>query len=298
MIVAGIDAGGTSWKLIAARGPAHTLARTTIPTTTPDETITAAADWINRLCREGCAVEAIGLASFGPIDRNPNSKTFGLIGETPKAAWRGANPLRALEAATGVPCALDTDVNSALLAETTWGAGAGLSDVAYVTVGAGVGGAATVSGNLVGAPSHAEFGHFRPARSAAEQQAFTGACPYHGACVEGLASATAIEARWGAPPHALPDDHEAWTVVADILAQLCVSIAYLVAPQRIILGGGVMQRPILAPIIRTQFARLMNGYRVRTEADHAETYIVAPGLGADAGALGGVYLALNAARRR
>jgi fructokinase len=296
MIVAGIDAGGTSWKLITASGPDDILARTTIQTTTPEETIATAADWIKAQRAQGHAISAIGLASFGPIDRDPESKTYGLIGETPKASWRGANPLRMLAEATGLPVALDTDVNGALLAEAKWGAGKGLPDVAYVTVGAGVGGAALVAGNLVGAPQHGEFGHMRPARSENDQKNFAGSCPYHSDCVEGLASATAITARWGAAPDQLSDDHEAWPLVANTLAQLCVSIAYLIAPHRIILGGGVMTRAILPPMIRSEFARLMNLYTVRAEMNAADTYLVQPGLGADAGALGGVYLAQQAAK--
>jgi len=294
VIVAGIDAGGTSWKLIAAKGPGGILARATIPTTTPEETVAAAADWIGKMRGEGCSIEALGLASFGPVDRNRKSQTYGLIGATPKPGWRGANPLRMLKQATGLPCTLDTDVNAALLAEAAWGAGKGLSDVVYITVGAGVGGAALVAGNLVGAPGHAEFGHIKPARAEYDRQTFAGSCPYHGDCIEGLASATAIAARWGADPHLLPDTHEAWPMVADSLAQLCVSITYLLAPQRIILGGGVMKRAILMDMIRTQFVERTNGYTVRAEADHADTYIVTPGLGGDAGALGAVYLALKA----
>ncbi len=293
MIVAGIDAGGTSWKLIAAKGPGGVLARATIPTTTPEETVAAAADWLGKLRGEGCSIETIGLASFGPVDRNRKSRTYGLIGKTPKPGWRGANPLRMLEEATGLPCTLDTDVNAALLAEAAWGAGKELSDVVYITVGAGVGGAAMVAGNLVGAPGHTEFGHINPARTDRDREAFAGSCPYHRDCVEGLASATAIAARWGDASHLLPDDHEAWPLVADALAQLCVSIAYLLAPQRIILGGGVMKRAILMDMIRAQFVERTNGYTVRAEADHADTYIVTPGLGGDAGALGAVYLALE-----
>lgn len=296
MIVAGIDAGGTSWKLMVAGDTGGPLARTSIPTTTPDETVSAAADWINALRSDGHDIAAIGLASFGPIDRDPGSKTYGLLGDTPKPGWRGANPRQMLVDATGLPIALDTDVNGALLAEVEWGAGASFSDVAYVTVGAGVGGAALVTGNLVGAPGHGEFGHLRPARSEVDLQRFAGACPFHGDCIEGLASATAIAARWGKQPDQLPDDHECWPLAANALAQLCVSIAYLIAPQRIILGGGVMQRDILLTSIRTEFSRLVNGYTVRAEMKHAETYLAPPLLGADAGAMGGVYLAQRAAR--
>ncbi len=296
MIVAGIDAGGVSWKLVAGTGPGEILARTSIPTTTPEDTATAAAAWINGLRNEGCAIEAFGIASFGPIDRDKKSKTYGRIGDTPKAGWRGVNPLQLLKDATGLPAALDTDVNGALLAEAAWGAGKGLASAAYITVGAGVGGAAMVKGQLVGAPAHSEFGHLRPARGDGERQAFAGSCPFHGDCVEGLASATAIQARWGMSPEQLPDDHDAWPLAADALAQLCVSIVYLIAPQRIILGGGVMQRAVLAKMIRTRFTELMNGYNTLPEAADARNYIAPPALGVDAGALGGIYLALEAAR--
>ena len=294
MIFAGIDAGGTSWKMLVGRGPREILARTVIPTTDPDTTLTAVSDWLSAQRRNGLNIAAIGLASFGPIDRDPQSSRYGEILDTPKPGWRGANPLVEIERRLGVPCALDTDVNGALLAEMAWGAAKDLRAAAYITVGTGVGGSAIIGGQLVGAPFHGEFGHYRPARVSEDIARFEGACPYHGDCVEGLISAVAVKARWNVEPHNLEEDHEAWPLIADALAQLCAAITYLLAPQRIILGGGLLSRESLIGRVRVNFQTATNQYGLRPEATNTEAYLVLPALRGDAGALGGVLLAANA----
>ncbi|MEZ5681507.1 MAG: ROK family protein [Erythrobacter sp.] len=291
MALVGIDAGGTSFKGLLVAHDGAILARHCEPTSSPEATFAGMAGWIARLGAQGHRIEAMGIASFGPIDRDPHSSEWGRIGVTTKQGWEGANPRAAMEAATGIPCALDTDVNGALLAEHRLGAGRGLRDVAYVTIGTGVGGSAIVDGRLVGAPQHGEFGHIGVRRKPEDMAAFAGACSFHGDCVEGLASAPAIRARWGCDPADLPDDHQAWDEVAGALAQLCRSIAFINAPQRIILGGGVMLRESLLARIRAGFAAVTNGYGPRAEMLDPQSYIVGAALGDDAGAMGGVVLA-------
>jgi len=294
----GVDAGGTSWKAVFTDRSGRIINRTAVPTTTPKTTISALSSWIFDQKLDGHDVEAIGLSCFGPIDRNPSSDSYGKIGTTTKPGWEGVNPRTEIERITGLPCVLDSDVNGALLAEAEWGAASGLADVAYVTVGTGVGGAAMVNGNLVGSPYHGEFGHIQIARSQHELETFAGSCPYHGDCVEGLASATAIRARWGLEPHELADDHEAWDMVSTALASMCLSITYLLAPQRIILGGGLLQRELLMVKIRKEFEKRSNGFHSRPEPNSTESYLSLPKLRDDAGALGGVFLATRANVKR
>lgn len=293
MGVVGIDAGGTSFKALLVASDGSVLARHRVPTAGPDETFAEVARWIDRLRSDGQEIGALGIASFGPVDRDPHSADWGRIGITPKAGWQGANPRAALEHLTGIPCGLDTDVNGALLAEAEaeTGAGRGLADVAYITVGTGVGGAALVGGNLVGAPQHGEFGHVRVRREAADIAAFAGNCPFHADCVEGLAASGSIRARWGCEPHEMPDDHPGWEEVASALAQLCLSIAYISAPQRIILGGGLLLNAALFARIAEKFASGLAGYAPRAEMLDVSTYLARPAFGDDAGAMGGAVIA-------
>ncbi|MCG8440706.1 MAG: ROK family protein [Caulobacterales bacterium] len=293
-LVAGIDAGGTSWKIVIARGPDAILARHVAPTRTPEETIGETAAWLEARRSEGFAFDAVGLASFGPVDRDPASPRYGEILDTPKPGWTGANARATLERRLGAPCVLDTDVNGALLAETSWGGARGCADAVYITIGTGVGGGVMVAGRLAGAPFHPELGHARLRRSPDDIAAFPGACPRHGDCVEGLVAAPAIRARWGEEPHALSDDHPAWEETSVMLARLSAALTYTIAPQRIVLGGGLMQRAGLIERVRRAFETETDGYGLRPEARTAASYLVTPGLGGDAGAFGGVVLAQTA----
>lgn len=291
MKVIGIDAGGTSHKVLLQGETGELLARHRVATREPSATAPDLAGWINHQREEHPDISSIGIASFGPIDRNPASTQWGQVGVTTKQGWEGFNLRKTLEEVTGLPCALDTDVNGALLAECDVGAGAELADVAYLTIGTGVGGAAVVNGSLIGAPWHGEFGHVRLRRDPEDIRAFSGSCAFHGDCVEGLASAKAIRTRWGVEPHELAEGHAGWREVSAALAQLCHAIACLLAPQRIILGGGLMLRESLLDRIRVDFAAEANGYASRPEILDPTTYLVSPVLGDDAGAIGGATLA-------
>jgi fructokinase len=249
------------------------------PTTQPNETIRRAIQFF----RERGPVDALGIASFGPIDPNPESPTFGYITSTPKSGWQNCNFAGAIRLALEWPVEFDTDVNAAALAENRWGAARGIDNFIYVTVGTGIGGGAVVDGRLIHGRLHPEMGHVRIPHDLARDP-FPGNCPYHGDCLEGLAAGPAVEARWGRPGSLLPDDHEAWDLEADYLALGIANWTCTLAPERIILGGGVMRRAELFPKTTTRLSRLLNSYRQPPD-------LVPPGLGTRSGVLGAIALA-------
>jgi fructokinase len=279
----GIEAGGSKFVCAAGSGP-EDAEIVEFPTTTPQQTIGRVADFFR--ARE--PVESIGIGSFGPIDPNPESPTYGYITSTPKRGWRGFDFAGAVKDALAVPVVFDTDVNAAALAESRWGAARGLRNFLYVTVGTGVGGGALIDGRLLHGRLHPEMGHILVPHDQARDP-FAGNCPYHGDCLEGLAAGPAIEARWGLPGHLLPDGHAAWDLEADYLAHAIVNWTSVLSPERIVLGGGVMQRQELFPKLHVQVAALLNGYLALPE-------MVPPMLGARAGVLGAIALATQAAR--
>jgi fructokinase len=277
-LLGGIEAGGSKFVCAVGSGPDDAEFRE-FPTTSPEETMRHVIDFL------GAAepVAAIGIGSFGPIDPNPQSPTFGYITSTPKAGWRNFDFAGTVRRALGVPIVFDTDVNAAALAESRWGAARGLRNFIYITVGTGLGGGALVDGRLLHGRLHPEMGHISVPHDPVRDP-FPGVCPYHGDCLEGLASGPAIEARWGRPPHLLPDGHGAWDLEAGYLALGIVSWACTLSPERIVLGGGVVQREELFPKIRVRVAELLNGYLETPE-------IVPPKLGTRAGVLGAIALA-------
>jgi len=278
MRLGGIEAGGTKFICAIGSGP-DDLETCEIPTTGPEETIQRAVAFF----KTRGPVGAIGIASFGPIDPNPKSKTFGYITSTPKLAWRNFDFVGAMRAALGVDIAFDTDVNAAALGEFRWGAAQGLTDFLYLTVGTGIGGGGMSNGRLIHGRVHPEMGHIRIPHDV-ERDPFAGCCPYHGDCLEGLASAPAIESRWGEAAGRLPVGHAAWDLEAHYLALGLCNCIYTLSPQRVILGGGVMRREELFPLIRVKLAALLGDYLDSPE-------IVPPQLGARAGVLGAIALA-------
>ncbi len=278
MRLGGIEAGGTKFVCAIGSGP-DDLETCEIPTTTPEATIQRTVTFF----KTAGPVKAIGIGSFGPIDPNPKSPTFGYITSTPKLAWRNVDLAGAMRRALGVEVAFDTDVNTAALGEFRWGAAQGLQDFLYLTVGTGIGGGGMSNGRLMHGRTHPEMGHIRIPHDLSRDP-FLGCCPYHGDCLEGLASAPAIESRWGQAAGNLPAGHPAWDLEAHYLALgLCNWICTL-SPQRVILGGGVMRREELFPLVRTKLAALLGNYLASPE-------IVPPQLGARAGVLGAIALA-------
>jgi fructokinase len=292
MSFGGIEAGGTKWVCAIGDGGAAVLATETFPTTTPDETISRAAQFFER----NGPVDGLGVGSFGPIDVRPGTPTWGQITTTPKPGWARTDVVGPLYAALKVPVAFDTDVSAAALAESRWGAAIGLETFCYITVGTGIGGGAFVNGRLLHGLVHPEFGHMRiPHDRAADP--FDGVCSYHGDCIEGLASGEAIHRRWGRPGAELAGDHRVWELESEYLALGLVNVICTLSPERIILGGGVTKAPNLLQLVRARLVELLAGYldvAELTKADAVERYVVSPGLGDLAGVLGAIELARSA----
>ena len=272
-----IEAGGTKFVCGVGTGP-DDIETIQFPTTTPKETTDAAIAFLR-----GQNLQAVGIASFGPVDL-----AAGRITSTPKAGWRNFAIVDAFRHALGVPVAFDTDVNGAALGEARWGAAQGVTDFLYLTVGTGIGGGAMVNGALVHGLSHPEMGHVRIPHDRV-RDAFAGNCPFHGDCLEGLASGPAMEQRWGKPASELPPDHEAWALEAHYLALGMVNWIYTLSPKLILIGGGVAGQEHLFPKIRAELTSLLNGYVVAPP-------VAPPGLGSRAGVLGALALAEIAAR--
>jgi fructokinase len=276
-----IEAGGSKFVCGVGTGP-EDLHTTEIPTTTPDSTVAAAVAWLRENSGEGLA--AIGIGSFGPVDINPDSATHGFITTTPKAAWRNYNFAGAVRGTLGVPVHFNSDVNAAILGEARWGAARNVPNCLYLTVGTGIGGGALSSGRLLEGTSHPEMGHIRVPHNLAVDP-FPGVCPFHGDCLEGLASGPAIEARWRTPAPELPADHPAWVLEARYLAHGLANFTCTFAPERILLGGGVMRQSALFAMIRGELVRLLAGYIAAPE-------LRPPELSQRAGVLGALALAL------
>jgi fructokinase len=287
MIYGGVEAGGTKWVCATGTGPDDVQALVTFPTTDPGETIGRAADFF----ASNGTLAAIGLGSFGPIDVKRSSPTWGRITTTPKPGWADTDVVAALTDALDLPLAFDTDVNAAALGEHRWGAGAGLDTFCYITVGTGIGGGVMANGTLLHGLIHPEFGHMRIPHDRTGDP-FDGVCPYHGDCFEGLASGDAIRRRWGERPEELAADERVWQLEAGYIAFGLMNVICTISPQRIVIGGGVMNEPSLLPLVRRRVTELASGYFGAAEiVDRVDDYIVAPALGDRAGVLGAFELA-------
>jgi fructokinase len=286
----GVEAGGTKIVCAVGTGPGDIRAETRFPTTTPAETIAR----ILTFFREHAAQEplaAIGIASFGPVDPNPASATFGYVTSTPKPGWANTDLAGLIARELAIPVGFDTDVNGAALGEYRWGAAQGLQTFVYLTIGTGIGGGVLAEGRLVHGLVHPEVGHMRVPHDR-QADPFPGVCPFHGDCFEGLACGPAITARWNQPSAALPPDHPAWTLEAHYLALALNNLICTLSPQRIVLGGGVMQQPQLFPLVRRAVQDLLNGYvQAPAITEQIADYIVPPWLGNLAGVLGAIALA-------
>lgn len=282
----GIEAGGTKWVCAVGTCP-DDLVVEEFATAGPDETIERALEFF----RSQAQLEAIGIGSFGPVDLDRRSQTYGYITTTPKPGWAFTDLAGRVERMLSVPVSFDTDVNAAAWGEHRWGAARGLENFVYLTIGTGIGGGGLINGRLMHGLVHPEMGHLLLPRDAAADP-FPGICPYHGDCLEGLASGPAIERRWGVPGGELADDHPAWALEAGYLACALVNIICTLSPERIILGGGVMRREHLFPAIRRQVRERLNGY-VQNPAiiERIDDYIVPPLLGHRAGVAGAMALA-------
>jgi fructokinase len=283
----GIEAGGTKFICSVGSGP-YDLVTERIPTTTPVETL----DRVISFFHAQPSISALGIGSFGPLDLDPSSPTYGYITSTPKPGWAFTDVTGTLKRSLNIPVIIDTDVNVAALGEYKWGAARGLTDFIYLTVGTGIGGGGMVNSKLMHGLVHPEMGHIRVPHDISRDP-YPGCCPFHNDCLEGLASGTAIEQRWKQRGETLPFDHPAWQLEAQYLAFAINDYICTLSPQKVILGGGLMEHTQLFPMIRKNVLQLLNGYiRTGEIMDRIDSYLVPAGLARQSGILGAVALAL------
>ncbi len=286
-MLGGIEAGGTKFVCGVGTGP-DDLHVEQFQTATPEITLAEVVSFFQR--NGGDDLQAIGVGSFGPVDLDLSSPTYGHITTTPKPGWAHFDLAGTIARELNVPVGFDTDVNVALMGEARWGAAEGLSDFIYLTVGTGIGGGAMVHGQVVHGLIHPEIGHLRVPHDLTADP-FAGVCSYHGDCLEGLACGPAIQKRWNAPAATLPEGHPAWALEAHYLALALMNLTLTLSPQRILLGGGVMQQPQIFALLRAEFAKLLNGYLQHPDIEDLDQFIQPPGLGSRAGILGSLVLA-------
>ncbi|MFG3529915.1 ROK family protein [Streptomyces sp. NPDC047917] len=289
-----IESGGTKFVCLVGSAPDRIEAETRFPTGEPGPTLARAIAFFQETAAATGPLDAIGIASFGPLELRPGHAKFGHLAATPKPGWTGVDVAGPVAAALGVPVGIDTDVNGAALGEGRWGAARGLDTYVYLTVGTGIGGGAVIGGKVVSGLIHTEMGHLAVPRIAGD--AFRGSCPFHEDCWEGLAGGEAMSIRWGSPAEELTGDtlREALRLEAAYLAAGLRNIVYTVAPQRIVIGGGITELPGLFPLLRAELTATLAGYPGLPE--HAAEYFVVPArLGRLAGPAGGLVLAAGAA---
>lgn len=286
MVLGALEAGGTKMVCAVGNENGEIFEQVSIPTKTPDITIPQLIRYF-----KDKKIKALGIGSFGPIDLDRSSATYGYITSTPKLEWSDYNIAGAFKKALGVPVGFDTDVNSSALGEAAWGALKGLDSGIYITIGTGIGVGILSGGKLLHNMLHPEAGHILLAK--AEKDGYEGKCPYHKTCFEGLAAGPAIEERYGKPAKELADTKEVWELEGDYIAQALVSFILTISPRRIILGGGVMHQEQLFPIVRKRVKELLNGYIKTRELEDLDSYIVPAMLGGDQGIMGCLQLAVQ-----
>ena len=289
MKIGALEAGGTKMVLAVYDLDMNELDRITLPTEAPEITVPAMKAFF-----DGHNIDALGVGSFGPLDPNPASPTYGYITSTPKLKWRNYPLLPELLKGRDIPAAIDTDVNAAVIAEMELGAAKGCENAVYMTIGTGIGGGVAVHGKTVHGLLHPEAGHI-PLRPHPEDPNPRGVCPYHESCLEGLAAGPAIGARVGGDAGLLPDDHPTFRIEAWYLAQMCMNLTLTLSPEKIILGGGVMNRDCLFPMVRQMTLDLLGGYvQVDRVLNHMDEYIVPPQLYPLSGLVGSFLLGKRA----
>lgn len=288
MRIGGIEAGGT--KMVCAVGDekGELFERVTIPTRQPEETFEEMIRYFSDK-----QIEALGIGCFGPVDLNRSSATYGFITSTPKPGWENTDVVGRLQKALSVPVGFDTDVNGAILGEVMLGAAKGCENAIYITVGTGIGVGVYVNGGLLHGLVHPEGGHILLAKH--PKDTYSGKCPYHGCCFEGLASGPAIEERWGKKAEMLADEMNVWELESYYIAQAITNYILTYSPQKIILWGGVMHQNQLFEQIRAKVPELLSGYiQHPAVTEKIADYIVPPALGDNPGILGAIQLGVLA----
>jgi len=290
-LLGGIEAGGTKFVCMVGSDPGNVRKEEQFPTTTPRETIDRATEFFLPYVQSG-ELAAIGIASFGPLDLNPGSPTYGYITTTPKPGWSQIDLYGEIQGNLHVPVAFDTDVNAAAFGEQYWlPENRSLDPFIYMTVGTGIGVGVIVNGSPLHGLVHAEAGHFALPHDW-HRDPFPGACPYHGDCLEGLASGFSMSSRWGQSPESLPAIHPGWDLEYDYIALALVNLIYAYSPRRIVLGGGVAQHPGLHQAVRCKVRQYLKGYvQSSMLMDKIDEYILPPALGNRSGGLGAIAMA-------
>ncbi len=285
-----IEAGGTKTICLVGSDPDHIVAQTRIPTGEPTGTLAQVLAFFEQEVASGGPLAAIGIASFGPLELRRSHPRYGFITTSPKPGWSDVDLVGPIRSALGVPVGFDTDVNAAALGEGRWGAARGLDTFVYLTVGTGIGAGAVVAGRVSHGLGHPEMGHLSVPRHPGDD--FAGVCPFHGDCLEGMASGPAVAARWGCPAERLEGGHlrAASQLEAAYLAAGLRNIVYALAPQRIVIGGGVAGLPELFPLLRAHLSAGLARYPGLPE-HAADDFVAAATLGSLAGALGAFVLA-------
>ena len=287
----GVEAGGTKFVCATGNGSGTLRASIEFPTQDPESTVSSVVEFFQSQSDAREDLSAIGVGSFGPLELNVDSPSYGRILVTPKKGWQNFDLRGEIARGLNLPVAIDTDVNAAAIGEWQWGALRGLQHGLYVTVGTGVGVGAIVDGQLLHGKHHPEMGHMLIPRSPDEQAGFAGVCPYHRSCVEGLASGRAIVSRWGSKLVDLPVTHPAWDLQASYLAMFLTNLTFALQPERVVVGGGVMNDTLLS---KTQnlLQGALGGYRsTLTEREMINDYLLRPALEGRAGVLGAIALA-------
>ena len=283
-VIAAVEAGGTKFICGLGNEKGEIIDKINIPTTTPEETMSKVIEYF-----KDKKFDVMGVGSFGPIDPVKNSETYGYITKTPKPYWSDYNIIGELKKHFNVPMEFDTDVNGAALAEAWWGAGKGLKNIIYITVGTGIGAGAVVNGTMLQGLTHPEMGHIFLKKHPDDK--FQGRCPFHKDCLEGMAAGPAIEDRWGKKGQEMTNDDRVWEMEAYYLAQALMNYILILSPQKIIMGGGVMKQQQLFPLIRKYVREFLNNYVYKREIlEKIDEYIVYPGLGDEAGFTGSIAL--------
>jgi fructokinase len=293
-VFGGVEAGGTKFVCVVGTSPDDIAETARIDVAGPAETIEAALDFFRRAVAAGTPLAAIGIGSFGPVELRRSDPRYGFITTTPKPGWSGTDVLGPFVAAFDMPVGFDTDVNAAALAEGRWGAARGLASFVYLTLGTGIGAGTVIDGRLLYGLGHPETGHIAVPRRPGDS--FAGICPFHGDCFEGMASGPAIGARFGRRAEDLEgaDQAAAAELVGFYLAAGVRSITYTLAPERVVVGGGLAAMPGMLDAARAQLRVQLNGYPGLT--DHTESAFLVPAeLGGNAGPAGTLILAERAA---
>lgn len=275
-LFAAIEAGGTKVICAIAGADGGVLVQARLPTTAPDDTFACIATFFHQQIDRLGRIAAGGIASFGPLDLDPISLQFGQLTTTPKPGWAAVDMLGRVAAILDAPTFINTDVTCAAMAEANVGAGRGLDRLCYMTVGTGIGVGIFDRGATPAGALHPEVGHVRISRAQGDD--FAGICPSHGDCAEGLACGPAMKTRWHKSAEELPADHIAWAYEAHYIAAICVNLTYIVRPQRIIIGGGVMEQSSLIGAVRSAYRELMAGYALDRYSVAVETFICLPEL--------------------